>query len=218
MRESICTLPVVDVFSVNDGCPICRMQETITKKIVDYILGAAMMEPDIRIETNKMGFCNKHFDMLFSHRGKLQLALILESHFDTLIKQIKNKDVKKLSSTIDDCYICNKVNWGLNLMYETICTTYEKDADFRRMFEEQDYICPSHAIELVTRANKKNMKSYHRDFSNLIFKKCLLKAETLKENVTGFTKLFDYRNSENKKEDAAFKNAPIDAIEFISKK
>ena len=51
MRDDICTIPVTDAFEENDGCPICRMYDTVEKRILEYIMGAAMMEPDVRIET-----------------------------------------------------------------------------------------------------------------------------------------------------------------------
>ena len=98
MRQDICTIPISEVFEVNDGCPICRMKETVEKRIVEYIMGAAMMEPDIRIETNRLGFCERHFDMMLNSRGRLQLALMLESHVNEINKKIaKNlKNFKKL--------------------------------------------------------------------------------------------------------------------------
>ena len=95
MREDICTIPISEAFEENDGCPVCRMYRTVEERIIEYIMGAAMMEPDIRIETNKSGFCNHHYDKLLEHRGKLQLALILESHFEEVEKLIKKNDTKK---------------------------------------------------------------------------------------------------------------------------
>lgn len=218
MRESICTLPVVDVFLEPDGCPICKMTKIIEGRITDYILGAAMMEPDIRIETNKSGFCNHHYNKLLEHRGKLQLALILESHFDEVEKLIKKNDTKKLQTLLDDCFICNKINWGLSLMLETIRITYEKDGDFRRLFATAEHICPHHAIMLTSGVSKKNMKSYHREFIKEVNNKALAKAQSLKSDITGFTRLFDYRNAENKEDEKRLKNAPYDAIDFITKK
>ena len=44
MRDDICTIPVSEVFEHNDGCPICRMRDTIEERMTDYILGDAMME------------------------------------------------------------------------------------------------------------------------------------------------------------------------------
>ena len=66
MRQDICTIPISEIFEVNDGCPICRMREVIEKRIVDYIMGAAMMEPDVRIETNRVGFCEHHYSEMLS--------------------------------------------------------------------------------------------------------------------------------------------------------
>lgn len=34
-----------------------------------YITGAAMMEPDVRLETNRLGFCKEHFDQIIA-KGK----------------------------------------------------------------------------------------------------------------------------------------------------
>ena len=98
MRQDICTIPISEIFEVNDGCPICRMREIIEKRIVEYIMGAAMMEPDVRIETNKLGFCERHFDMMLNTRGRLQLALILESHIAEIGKNIFEKKLFNSSS------------------------------------------------------------------------------------------------------------------------
>ena len=152
MRQDICTIPISEVFEVNDGCPICRMRETVEKHLVDYIMGAAMMEPDVRIETNKLGFCERHFDMMLNTRGRLQLALILESHMKEIGKNIfekklfnssskKSSQAKKLS---DSCFVCSKVDWGFNNMIKTLFLSYENDKEFRSMFDNQSVLCLHH--------------------------------------------------------------------------
>ena len=128
MRQDICTIPISEIFEENDGCPICRMREVIEKRIIDYIMGAAMMEPDVRIETNRLGFCERHFDQMLESRGRLQLALILESHIDEINKNIfekkmfnspakKGATAKKMS---ESCFVCDKIEWGFSRMIETI--------------------------------------------------------------------------------------------------
>ena len=49
MRESILTIPVNEVFEPRCGCPICAMRNTVEEHICEYIMGAAMMEPDVRM-------------------------------------------------------------------------------------------------------------------------------------------------------------------------
>ena len=72
MRDDICTIPVTDAFEENDGCPICRMYDTVEKRILEYIMGAAMMEPDVRTVTNKTGFCEKHYRNMMGKRGRMR--------------------------------------------------------------------------------------------------------------------------------------------------
>ena len=86
--EKIYTIPVNDAFNVQDGCPFCRMYKTLEDNELDIILGASMMEPDIRIETNKLGFCREHYEKMFGMKNRLSLALMLESHLDELIKGV----------------------------------------------------------------------------------------------------------------------------------
>ena len=117
MRESICTLPVVDVFLEPDGCPICKMKSIIEKRITDYILGAAMMEPDVRIETNRVGFCEKHYTDMMAHRGRLQLALMLQTHIDEINKNVFTKNIfvsplkkgERAAKISETCFICDKI-------------------------------------------------------------------------------------------------------------
>ena len=69
MREDICSIPVNEVFEPKDGCPFCRMRDMLEDRMTTYITGAAMMEPDVRIETNRQGFCFEHFNQP-AGRGK----------------------------------------------------------------------------------------------------------------------------------------------------
>ena len=79
MREDICSIPVNDVFMPKDGCPFCRMRDMLEDRMATYITGAAMMEPDVRVETNRLGFCTEHFNQILARGSRLSVALILES-------------------------------------------------------------------------------------------------------------------------------------------
>ena len=127
MRDDICTIPVSEVFEERCGCPICRMYHTVEEHIITYILGDAMMEPDVRIETNKVGFCAEHLDKLMHHRGRLQLALMLETHIKSVEDEIfgknlfngNDKKAHKAQKLSESCFICNKMEWGINHMFDT---------------------------------------------------------------------------------------------------
>ena len=92
MIEKIYTIPVNEAFDLYSGCPICSLYKKLEDIELDAILGAAMMEPDIRIETNKKGFCGKHFDIMFNMKNRLGLALMIESHLShNIVKTLKTR-------------------------------------------------------------------------------------------------------------------------------
>lgn len=55
MREDICSIPISEIFEPKDGCPFCRMRDMLEDRMATYITGVAMMEPDVRVETNRLG-------------------------------------------------------------------------------------------------------------------------------------------------------------------
>ena len=80
MKDDITSIPISEVFEPKDGCPVCRLRDMLEDRSVTYITGAAMMEPDVRIETNKAGFCRHHYGQMLGKGKKLTVALIMQSH------------------------------------------------------------------------------------------------------------------------------------------
>ena len=212
MLDSIYTIPIKDVFEPKDGCPICRLRDTLETRCIDYILGAAMMEPDIRIMTNEQGFCRKHFNMMFKNKNKLSLALMLESHLDTIEKDIfSKKDLfnkgaksEKAAKLADSCFVCSQIDTALERMMGTVVHMWEQSLDFKELFSEQPVLCLEHYKDLCSVAKKKMNKKRFPDFSEVCEKLTVQYLHELKGDVTHFTKMFDYRNSG---EDADWKNS-----------
>ena len=64
--EQIYTIPVNEAFEKGQqdesrGCPFCRLHRMLELNELDLILGASMMEPDVRQKTNEQGFCPDHY-------------------------------------------------------------------------------------------------------------------------------------------------------------
>lgn len=203
MREDICTIPVSEVFEVTDGCPLCRMKHTVEEHLITYILGDAMMEPDVRIETNKKGFCTEHYAQLMSHRGRLQLALMLETHIKEISEKIFEKKLfnspdKKASNVkevIDTCFVCDKINWGMNNMVDTIYRCYENDRDFRTLFNAQPQFCMHHFEMLVKGADKKRMPKYYGEFRENLTRITADYVKSLGDDLNKYCSMYDYRNA-----------------------
>ena len=94
MKETIYTIPINEAFDRRDGCPMCELSRNLERSSLDYIMGAAMMEPDVRIKTNEQGFCGRHLQIMLGEKNKLALALMLESHLPELDKTVFGEAVK----------------------------------------------------------------------------------------------------------------------------
>ena len=95
MKETIVTIPINDLFAPKDGCPLCRMERMLEQQYCEFVTGDAMMEPSIRIETNKRGFCHRHFARMTQVGQKLPNALILDSHLQEIEEKFFPKKAGK---------------------------------------------------------------------------------------------------------------------------
>lgn len=167
-------------------------------------MGAAMMEPDVRMETNALGFCHTHLEQMRGCKNRLSLALMLQTHlkkidFDTFThKQLfagKNTKQRKLSQVNNSCFVCSKVDWGMERFMVTLFEMYSKDKSFRELFSKQEYICLPHFELLLSLSQEKLDKPTSKEFD----KQCtsLVKGylETLYADVSHYCNMYDYRNT-----------------------
>ncbi|MDR3121511.1 MAG: DUF6062 family protein, partial [Clostridiales bacterium] len=134
MKETIYTIPINEAFDRYEGCPVCRLWSKLDADSVEYVMGAAMMEPDVRVRTNQLGFCGAHLEKMLAVKNRLSLALILESRLPeleaALFPQTKRsapggeRDVKKLLAASqkakDGCFVCERVGGFMAHYYENI--------------------------------------------------------------------------------------------------
>ena len=224
MRDDICTIPVTEVFEHNDGCPICRMYARVNERIVDYIMGDAMMEPDVRIETNKLGFCADHYEEMFSRRGRLGFALMLETHLKSLNDDIfkknlfvtNNRKAVKAKKVSESCFVCDKVEWGISRMIDTIYRTYENELDFRNMFNSQPMFCLPHYERLINGIDKKQMRRYGSEFADNLTRITANYAKSLSEDITKYCSEYNYCQTGGKAGFEGTKDSVQRSIAFLS--
>ena len=200
--EKIYTIPVNETFDEQDGCPFCRLYKRLEDNELDIILGASMMEPDIRIETNKKGFCREHYEKMFTAKNRLGLGLILETHVDELITKLSKMPLigdktkataEYLDTASKSCYVCDRISHNFEKMVECACILWETDEAFREKFAKTPFFCIEHYSLMMNTAvnfiNKKVRPDFYRAASEIEI--TYLKA--LKEDISWFCKKFDYR-------------------------
>ncbi len=223
MRDSICTIPVSEVFEKQDGCPLCRMYNTVENRILDYILGDAMMEPDVRIMTNEIGFCPEHYEKMTKRPGTLQLALMLQTHTQEINEKIlhtKKSDSKKseLSREIaNSCFVCEKIEWGFSRMIDTIYRCYENEEEFRKLFNAQPQFCLSHYERLLGGISKKTCRKHGKEMAENLNRIVGDYSADLYDKISVFCTKYDYRNA-GKNDFSDCENAVGNVIDFLTGK
>lgn len=214
MRDSIYTIPISEVFEPKCGCPICSLQTTLENRCIDYILGAAMMEPDVRIETNKYGFCSTHYTIMQEKNNKLSLALMLESHLQELGKKKPDLKQKKDIEVDCSCFVCKEINEVIKRLAANAINMYANDLEFRKLFCEQSYFCYPHYKLLCDvgskTLNKKAVSGFIEDITDITKRQ----LDIVLTNVHDFTLMFDYRNA-TKEKTPEMTSAVENAIKFL---
>lgn len=210
MAETIYTIPINEVFEENIAekqfsCPFCTLAAKLEADELDIILGASMMEPDIRIQTNKQGFCSHHFSKMLRFSKRLPLALILESHLGEINEKCNKKGIfkpspdklqKQLEELSDSCYVCSRIEYNQKRLLANAIYMWQTDEEFRKKFASQPYFCFSHAARLLAIAKNEMNKRNVADFSEALEKVVFGQSEELQQEVSRFVKSFDYRYSE----------------------
>jgi hypothetical protein len=223
MKDDICSIPVSEIFEVKDGCPFCRMHVTFEERFIDFIMGAAMMEPDIRIETNKMGFCSEHYGIMLKKRNRLSIALMLESHLDEVEKNLFQKaplpifsssKANRAEKNTKSCFVCNEIDRETKRFTDTFFRLYGKERDFRKLTAEQPLYCLNHYAMLLSKGKTALDKRWYEEFVRDLTQVTNEALKSIKADVSHFCKMFDYRNNEG--DFGNSKDAVERAIKFLS--
>jgi hypothetical protein len=197
MKETIYTIPINDAFDDPNGCPLCRLHAKLESDALEYVMGAAMMEPDVRIQTNKLGFCHKHFENMAAMGKRLPLGLILESHLIEL-RQSLEKSVGNPAAT---CFVCDRKDGYMSAYYRNLLYIWQIDAGFRYKLEKAK-ICFPHIGALLDVSNLHLKRKQLHDFRNVVSAKAYGRLDELSIKISAFCKSFDHRFSEQDLGDA----------------
>ncbi len=228
--EQIYTIPVNERFEEcaakeEPSCPFCALYNSLEEDELDLILGASMMEPDVRIKTNELGFCKTHYDMMFVRKNRLGLALMLESHLHEKLKAVEGGGlsdklhpgegtIKELDRLGSSCYVCDRIGHNFKLMIETAVMLWERDESFRPKMSSQKCFCLPHYKMMLETAKARLQKKLFAEFYGVVSGIESEYMSSLSEDVSWFCKKFDYRYNDEPWGNA--KDAVPRALNFLS--
>ncbi len=224
MKQDITTIPISEVLEQTDGCFVCRMRKMLEKRALEYASGSAMMEPDVRIKMNDLGFCAYHFKKMDETSGRLPFGLVLKSHIEHIESKVSsgNMNAKKAEKAAykcadinSTCFVCDKIEWAMSRMIKTFFKKYADERDLRNMFASQQFMCLPHYSLLLEEGKKELNKKTYEEFCSTAGDMLKKYLKTLEEDVTVFCNMFDYRNSGGDVDNSRGEGAISRAIEFL---
>lgn len=201
MNYHIDTGLIWEVFKNNSECPLCEIKKKVEEQFLTEFLNDAVMEDNTRIRVGKVGFCAKHFDMLFSRQNKLSLALQVGTRLEKterLTACIKTKrNAKKLAEEIKastcTCAVCELVNESMTKYYKTVAQMFVKEKEFYKTLISCNGFCLEHYAELLRYCDSAGLgaNSYVQILSGVQERNFKRIQTELKE----FCDMHDYRNA-----------------------
>ena len=214
MKEQLYTIPVNEAFDADCECPVCTMRKTLEKASLEYTLGPSYMEDDVRMETDKVGFCAPHVKELYKQQNRLGLALILKTHMDRTImqaeqlasvtgaggglfkKRTESPLVEFMNKLETSCFICQRVENVFQRYINTVFYLYEREEDFRVKFKQSKGFCNKHYALLVSEASKQLSGRMLSEFSEALNQSYLENMKRVRDDLEWFIDKFDYRYAE----------------------
>ena len=220
MKEQIHTVPVNEAFESGDECPFCYLERQAEHSAIRYTLGpgASYMEPDVRAETDKAGFCGAHLQKMYDYGNSLGSALIMQTYMNILLEEMdrqmaeyelpakrslfrrKNDSggsdglvewAKQKGST---CWICSKVEYNMSRYYATFFALV-KDPEFREKVKHSKGFCMRHFARLLEQAKEELPNAQREWFYDAVFTLMKENMARVKGDLDWFIEKFDYRNA-----------------------
>jgi hypothetical protein len=178
------------------------------------------MEDDVRMVTDRTGFCATHAKELYRQQNRLGLALIMKTHMDRTIKDVerlskgvviggglfkKKSDapvVEYLKKLDCSCFVCERVDNVFERYIATIFYLYEKESDFRQKLAGCKGFCHEHYALLYEQASQQLSGKYFNEFIEMLNSVYLENLKRVRDDLEWFIDKFDYRNA-----DAPWKNS-----------
>jgi hypothetical protein len=215
MKEQLYTIPVTDAFNKDCECPLCIMKKALEINALEYTMGPSYMEDDVRAQTDKVGFCEKHIKVLAENQNHLGLALILNTHMNKTIKDLESLTKKegKLTSTsvfktkskssnvksyIDNlehsCFICENIEKTFHRYLHTIFYLYKHENEFKKTFAASKGFCIAHYGILYEMAPSQLKGDTLNNFIKILNTLVLDNLKRVNDDLDWFIDKFDYRN------------------------
>ena len=219
MKEQIFTIPVSEAFDAQDECPFCWLERDAEQRSIRYALGAgaSYMEPEVRGETDKVGFCPRHIKKVYDYGNALGSALILQTYYACLLEEFeeeirtftppgkkplfgKRKPASgeplwaRLENKVCSCFLCDRIDYHMQRYYHTFFVML-KDPEFREKVVSGKGFCLHHFAGLLKAAEQYLPNAQQAWFYDTVLPLMEENLLRVKEDLDWLIAKYDYRNA-----------------------
>ena len=192
---------IKEKFKTDCECPLCEIQAVVEEQFLHEFLNDAVMEDNTRIKVGKLGFCARHFDMLFARQNKLSVALQIGTRADkiseilTNVKNVKSaiKQAKLLENSTTTCAICDYTEESMIKYYKTIAQMFERERDFYKTLISSKGFCLHHYAQLLTYSKHAGFMA--KNYVDVLSGVQIRNFERIKADLKAFCDKHDYRRA-----------------------
>jgi hypothetical protein len=192
MKQKIYDIPIWDAYALeNCECPLCVIEKNMEGSFMDILFDDMLMTPYFAQSLQSYRFCTGHFRKLYIYKDKLGLALMvnnflqcekeaLEKGFNVekrkpkFMSRIKGKLKPPKSAVFNKsipCYLCEKIDLNLPDYLEVLVKLWNKNEDFKKLYELSKGHCFKHYNSLMEESKKylngKNLEKFIEVTHNL---------------------------------------------------
>jgi len=212
-------VPKLEISKVHDAyregadCPLCRLESSAENALLTSLQHSRAMQPEVRVRTNREGFCAEHFRRLYAGENKLGLGLTAHTRLQHIIPQAAGsledaaraaggRDARHAAERAADClsrmcatcYVCGLLSQDRERYVFTILYLWGKDPEFPPMFRASRGFCIPHFSAMTAAAARHlrpdRLRGWLAD-SAILLRRDL---EALERDLHGFTQLHQAAN------------------------
>jgi hypothetical protein len=163
---------VHDAYASPGECPLCLLEQEAERTYLRSFQHSRVMEPNVRVQTNRQGFCPGHFRRLYDGENKLGLGLVVHTHLqdlrtvveaelDSLLKSAGGRngrdraaaEAAALAKRNGSCFICGLLEADVHRYVVTILYLWSRDPEFLPVFRASRGFCIPHFARVLGQAS-----------------------------------------------------------------
>jgi len=234
-----------DAYAERGECPLCSVMTTVETNYLRSFRGARVMAPEVRVGTNRSGFCPEHYERLYRGEGKLGLGLMVHTHLAELLPSLRRELqaaltqalgkapgllarlrarradsaagglAARLRHLVSRCYICDMLARDLEHFCFTVLYLWQRDAAFPGTLRASRGFCLSHYAALLHKAERMLRPEELRGWLGDTVPLEIQSLERLEQEVLSFTQSY-HHTARGSPRDAEERTALSRAVQKLS--